>query len=140
MTHEYATVLLYWITLKKGKGWRLWHAPSWFVQGYEEYLGLHCSSQHSRTVTRNLYIQDVAKESFRVILGEKEGNKIIATQKVYQDGVVLLIFMHETYGRTRVQNILSNTSDNFYESLTTELGIDLQTFFKDWKKWIADNK
>ena len=44
LTHEISTLFLETVTEEKSSGWTLYDAPSWFVQGYEEYLGLTLAS------------------------------------------------------------------------------------------------
>jgi hypothetical protein len=40
LAHEYAAILLDRIAAEKPAGWRFFDGPAWFVQGYEEYLGV----------------------------------------------------------------------------------------------------
>ena len=54
--HEYSTVLLDRITRAKKAGWSFFSGPSWFVQGYEEYLGLMLSSPRNRTAVLGKYL------------------------------------------------------------------------------------
>jgi len=50
LVHEYSTVLLDLVCRAKGSGWQFFEAPKWFVQGYEEYLGLTCADAQAGKV------------------------------------------------------------------------------------------
>jgi hypothetical protein len=99
LVHEYSTILLEQMTLAKPTGWNFYGAPSWFVQGYEEYLGLTLSSEHSRNVTfpkyRDLHRQD-----------RNRVTRAFEVKNPYLDGPVLVEFLHESYGKEKVQAFL----------------------------------
>jgi hypothetical protein len=120
IVHEYSTVILDRITRRKPKGWRFFNAPRWFVQGYEEYLGLMKSSKHSRETTFAKYV-----EKLRTHPGRISFNAGIHVTDPYIDGALLLAFFHETYGKERVQAILLSPEDTFEKAFIGAINDDL---------------
>jgi hypothetical protein len=93
VNHEYSSIVLDRITrTKRGGGWRFYSAPAWFVQGYEEYLGLLNSSIHNRTVLFAKYKEIVRSDPRRVSLAPAA-----SLRNSYIDGAVLLAFLHNHF-------------------------------------------
>jgi hypothetical protein len=130
LVHEYATILLERITRSRAKGWRFYDAPAWFVQGYEEYLGLTHSTPHNRKVVLPKYLALVKKDPHRVRIGFGLGVK-----DPYLDGAVLLHFMHETFGKAKVQAILTSEAATFEKAAGPALGVTLEEFGRRWERW-----
>jgi hypothetical protein len=131
VVHEYSTILLDRITGIKKTGWRFFSAPRWFVDGYEEYLGLTQSSPHNRDSVLAKYLA----------LHKQNANRIdfefgIHVEDPYIDGAILLLFMHETFGSKRVQAILTNKEPRFGKAVTAALGVGLNEFRQSWEKWL----
>lgn len=130
LVHEYSTILLERITRAKKDGWRFFSAPGWFVQGYEEYLGLTLSSPHNRRVVLGKYLALHKADPGRVEIGFGVGIK-----DAYIDGAVLLHFMHETFGKERVQAILTSSAPTFEGAIRRTLDVTLEGFGKRWEDW-----
>jgi hypothetical protein len=130
LTHEYATILLERITRAKPKGWRFYDAPDWFVQGYEEYLGLTQSTPHNRKVVLAKYLALQRKDTNRIRIGFGIGVK-----DPYIDGAVLLHFMHETFGKEKIQAILTSETATFEAAAGPALGVSLEKFQQRWEQW-----
>ncbi len=64
LVHEYTTTALEYFNEKAG-GWEFstTAAPNWFIQGYEEYMGLNYSSDTNRDATSTAYKQLVASKA-----------------------------------------------------------------------------
>lgn len=141
LAHEYGTILLEFIARNKPSGWRFTSAPSWFIQGYEEYLGFFCASEHSRTVTypkcRKLVASDPSRVGLLVTTRGDAKSHSIECRDPYNDGAVLLTFMHETWGRERVQAILKSQQDTFEAAAEEALGVDASKLYARWVRWIA---
>jgi hypothetical protein len=129
LVHEYGTILLERITRAKPRGWRFYDAPPWFVQGYEEYLGLTHSTPHNRTVVLPKCIA-LQRDPDRVRIGFGIGVK-----DDYVDGAVLLHFMHETFGAAKVQAILTSEATTFEKAAGPALGVTLDEFGRRWEEW-----
>jgi hypothetical protein len=129
LVHEYGTILLEQITRAKPKGWRFYDAPGWFVQGYEEFLGLTLSTAHNRKVVLGKYLALQKKDSRRVRIGFG-----IGVRDDYIDGASVLYFMHETFGKEKVQAILVSEADTF-EAAGPALGVTFDEFGRMWYTW-----
>jgi predicted amidohydrolase len=130
LVHEYATVLLERITRSKPRGWTFYSAPAWFTQGYEEYLGLTCSNEHSHDVTFRKYLDVVVADAQRV----RNDFGLVVTDP-YVDGAILVAFMHEHYGKRKVQAILTSDALTFGAAARSTLGVTLDEFFAHWETW-----
>lgn len=132
VVHEYSTVVLERLTTIKPAGWRLFSGPSWFVQGYEEYLGLTRSSEHARKVTLPKYRAMLTANPNRISFDFG-----VNVESPYVDGAVLLAFMHESYGKEKVQAILLSNKPTFGAAVREALGDDLSGFAAKFAKWQA---
>lgn len=68
--------------------------------------------------------------------GSKNIIKIV-DEHAYTAGAVMLMYMHEVFGRDAVQKILSSREEAFYGALEKELGINVEEFYKGWQRWSA---
>jgi hypothetical protein len=131
VVHEYSTILLERITRAKKAGWRFFSAPGWFTNGYEEYLGLMLSSTRNRTEVLKKHLANHKDGASRI--GFDYG---IHVEDDYIDGAVLLMFMHETFGKTKVQAILASEERRFGSAMASALGVGLEEFKKRWDEWL----
>jgi hypothetical protein len=127
--HEYSTILLERLTRAKKAGWMFFSAPRWFVDGYEEYLGIMCSTSRNRKefVEKYLATQKQGRVSFDFGVGVEDD---------YIDGALLLLFMHEAFGKKQVQAVLTSEEPRFGTAMTRELGVGLEEFKKRWEEWL----
>jgi len=128
LIHEYATIWLQLVTSRVGQ-WDLYEAPSWFVQGYQEYLGLTLAAEHSRTTTLNLYKQMVREQPSRI-----DTSFGISVRDPYYDGTVLLAFMHEVYGQERLLDLLSTRQGGFRAGIRAVAG-SVDSFTERFETW-----
>lgn len=133
VVHEYSSIFLGVIVRSKTVGWfrNRSNAPSWFWQGYEEYLGMVRSSKHSRTVTYQKYLDIVRKNPSRIKVAFG-----LQVRDSYVDGFALLAFMHDHFGRERVQSILTSEKETFGEAVKHCLETNLDDFHNAFKKWL----
>ena len=129
LVHEYSTIVLDRITRSKPAGWRFFSAPTWFVQGYEEYLGLMLSSEHSRKVTFEKYRDLLRADPARV-------SPDLEVKSAYLDGAVLLQFLHETYGKQKVHGILASEADDFWSAVAEQTGQQRAALYRAWRQWL----
>jgi hypothetical protein len=118
--HEYSTILLDRLTRQR-TGWRFHDAPQWFEQGYEEYLGCVLASDHTRKVTLAKYRELVANAPDRL--------RDTDVENPYIDGAVLVEFLHERFGREKVQAILMSTASTFEDAFRQATGNSQREFF-----------
>ena len=133
ITHEYSTIILERLTERKRKGWTLFTAPSWFVQGYEQYLGLKYSKIGKETLA--VYLKRV-KSNPGLIYMDSYGLHI---QKVYEGGALVLAFMNEAYGQEKVHSLLTSDKPTFFSAMesTIDKGDD---FAKKWSNWLQSQR
>lgn len=129
VVHEFSTIYLERLARVKKEGWL--RGPAWFTQGYEEYLALTCSSERARTETLAKYIAIVKADPARV-----DFSFGLEARDPYIDGAVLVAFLHETFGRERVQQVLCSTEATFGAALKKELGVTLESFAEKWTAWL----
>lgn len=128
LVHELSIIFLCQLTRRKRRGWWIYNAPEWFYEGYEQYLGLTRSSDHSRTVTMDKYVQEAQQA-----LASHRG---ISELDLYIRGALLLKYMHENYGRERVQSILVSEEPTFASALERALMTNDTTLFENCKEWL----
>jgi hypothetical protein len=129
--HEYSTILLERISWAKKTGWTFFTAPRWFTDGYEEYLGIMCSSPRNRKEFVEKYLAMHKKAPTRVSFDFG-----IGVEDEYIDGALLLLFMHETFGKKRVQAVLTCEEPRFGTAMARELGVGLEELKKRWDEWL----
>jgi hypothetical protein len=130
VAHEYSTIFLERVARSKPSGWRFFSAPAWFVQGYEDYLGLTQSTKANRETVLPRYDALHKGDAKRVSVGFG-----IGVTDPYADGAVLVHFMHEKYGRKKVQSILTSREATFEVAIASALGVSLDQFWTDWQAW-----
>lgn len=135
LVHEYAAPVLDRITRAKPAGWRYYDAPRWFVEGYEEYVALTCSNEHSRNVTMRKYKQIVSTEPKRV-----RDDFGLVVRDNYLDGSMIVAFMHDRFGAEKTQALLSSQAESFGEAVAKTLDVNLESFVAAWKEWLAEIK
>src|SRR5687767_8681473 len=129
--HEYSTILLERVTRTKKGGWGFYSAPKWFTDGYEEYLGLVLSTPRNRNEVLAKYLATQKANPGRVTF--EFG---VSVADPYIDGALLLAFMHEEFGKKRVQAILTSREPRFGKAVAAALGVGLDEFQKRWADWL----
>ncbi|HEY8505798.1 MAG TPA: hypothetical protein VIL46_14530 [Gemmataceae bacterium] len=129
--HEYSTILLEQLTRSKKAGWTYFSAPRWWVDGYEEYLALMHSTPRNRNEVLRKYLAvhkgDPDRIAFDYGIGVKDD---------YIDGALLLLFMHETFGKEKVHAVLASEAPWFGKAMASALGVGLDEFKKRWDEWL----
>jgi hypothetical protein len=132
IAHEYSTILFERITAQKKRGIKFHKCPRWFTQGYEEYCGLVLSSPYNRSDLVNKYLSFFTKDKDRV-----DFDFGINVKNDYIDGAMLVLFMNESFGKNRVQEILASPESSFGKAIGLSLGVDLPQFADRFHKWLA---
>ena len=127
--HELSTLYLEGATRAKSEGWWLFDAPSWFYQGYQEYLAIELGPDEQRDEIWNRLREHAGD------CPEFEAADPTPCDD-YIDGALLLKFMHERWGDDTLQTLLSRQEPTFEESLENALEIDESRLFEAWKSWL----
>lgn len=104
-------------------------STGWFVQGYQEYLGLTRSSDHAREVTANLYRERSRKDPSTVRMGLQVENE-------YSDGVALVMYLHDAFGPDKVKAILTSEAHDFWTAVGRELDLNPQELVDGFHNWL----
>lgn len=128
--HELSTIFLDRITRSKPKGWRFHSAPSWFVQGYEEYLGLLCTDEEYRNGTLERRREDLALRPDSLAAGWDK------VEKVYEDGSLLVHFLHEEFGKEKMAGLLRSSKNSFEEALADGLEVSREGLEERFRSWL----
>lgn len=126
VAHEYGGIFLHRLN-RMHAGWRFTQAPLWFLQGYEEWLALQLASEHSRTVTFGKYKALVADNPDRI--------GFFGVGNEFTDGAVLVAFLHEEFGTTKVRALLRSKQKSFGEAMQAELGVSAEQLLQRWMRW-----
>ena len=129
ITHEISTLYLDVLTRDKEAGWRFFSAPSWFVQGYEEFLALALTDDQASGDSKRAGAQSRAKSN-DLSLG-------IRTKDVYADGAEMMRFLHEAYGADAIRNVMTSDRPTFWTAMKAETGLGPVEFLERFQGWLA---
>lgn len=129
VTHEISTMFLEYLTSTKRSGWDIYSAPSWFVQGYQEYLGLTHSSVDSKHIADAYHLR-AKQDRDRV-------NVILDVESDYIDGALLVEFLHDRFSDTAVQGLLNSAEPDFWTALFEETGLTVATLQAAYTEWLV---
>jgi hypothetical protein len=129
LIHEISTLLFERVTAKKSCGWRFQSAPSWFVQGLEQYVAFR---QTSAKQSLQLYLDRVRRDPNIV-----QTDFGVQVTDPYIGGTVLLAFIDEHYGWPTVQKLLESPEATFGAAVRKQLGVTLESFVTEFQSWLT---
>lgn len=129
LVHELSMLFLWQITRRKPRGWGFFSGPDWFVDGWEEYLSLIRSSEHSRDTTLPLYRERV--NARWKAAAPDELNR-------YLDGAIILEFMYHRFGQGRMFRLLRAPESTFSDALKAKLGHDQASLFASFRQGLTE--
>ena len=132
LMHEYITVGHIRIAEEdKSKGFQYYSAPSWFVQGLQEYDGMFHSTESNRT-TGYERLLDYAERSLQDTFYN------FGSSSIYFGGLLLQRFLAEQYGEGIHLDLLTSGQPTFDLALDEQLAIHGRTAseaFDDFQRW-----
>lgn len=134
ITHELVTTFAQRATLSKSAGWVYFQAPNWFMQGYEEYLG-HVLSPGAGVRVDSLRAQLAARE---LRLSVSEDGEILSSDP-YLQGLFMVRWLHEEYGRDFASKIFRNESATFWEAMKSEFHATPVQIITKWRELTSPN-
>jgi hypothetical protein len=128
VTHEISTLFLELMTTSKGHGWNIYEAPSWFVQGYQEYLGLNLPGAKASEIL-NAYHAHAKENAGHVRLS-------LTVDDDYIDGALIVEFLHSQFGSDAVKGILVSEKRDFWAAVQDEIGLSAATLVAAYESWL----
>ena len=137
LMHEYVTVGHQAAKRSKESGWD--DAPSWFVQGLEEYDGLFHTTPENRTDGFGMLLAHADQRLREEIhCCRSLGQPTFGTSDPYFGGTLILRFLAEAYGEDIHAAVLRSREPTFSAALKTELesrGTTIQEGFTAMQAW-----
>nr|MBA5584461.1 copper amine oxidase N-terminal domain-containing protein [Anaerobacillus isosaccharinicus]QOY37152.1 copper amine oxidase N-terminal domain-containing protein [Anaerobacillus isosaccharinicus] len=127
--HETFTLPHMYIVGSKKEGWNNVHSvPGWWGQGADDYFG-HKYTPNSKALS--FHKNRVIKDNLKTIHFSTTG---ITVANDYEDGIVLIGFLYETYGKEKFQKVLTSKEKTFEAAFLKEYGSyeNLQKPFEAW--------
>lgn len=118
-------------------GWSYYSAPSWFVQGLQEYDGIYHTTETNRT--------DTAARLMRWAR-ENEGRFACCANGInvgdaYNGGAAFMAFLASTYGEGIHERILRSEAKTFDEALADQTSpLSRSALFDRFRAWVRDIK
>lgn len=131
LVHEMAGPALHERTSAKTRGWRFYDAPSWFVQGLEEWVAL---STEPEGATAQLQAARAAARDVDARVAVRGGAIVVADP--YVDGRMLVAFLHAALGVGGVLRLLDAEADTFDAALAEALGAGPDLFVAHYREWM----
>ena len=132
LMHEYITVGHIRVGEEgKSKGFPYYSAPSWFVQGLQEYDGMFHSTVSNRTAGYERLL-DYAEKSLRGTFYD------FGSSSIYFGGTLLHRFLVEQYGEDIHLDLLTSEQPTFDLALDEQLarhGRTASEAFEDFQRW-----
>jgi len=128
LIHEISTIVFERVTGKKPAGWRFYSAPSWFVQGIEQYVAFR---QTKAGPSLQLYIDRVRKDPNIV-----QTDFGLQVSEPYIGGAALLAFIDERYGWPKIQKLLESPEPTFGAAIRKQLDVTSDGFAAEFQKWL----
>lgn len=129
LIHECTGAFIWLFSAQKQQGWRLSAAPSWFVQGLQEYVAVERSWPEARVRYQAKYLPRLGSATV--------ADQFSSVSDDYADGYLVLRFMHAEYGARAIHLWLSGTEHGFWEAATLALGESRATLYGRWLRWRA---
>ena len=129
LIHEISSLVFERVAGRKPDGWRFYAAPSWFVQGLEQYVAFR---QTAGKLSLQLYLDRVRQDAN--IIQTDFG---LHVTEPYIGGVVLLAFMEERYGWDSIQKLLLSREPTFGAAIRKQLGVTADTFASEFQRWLT---
>ncbi|HEY8961166.1 MAG TPA: hypothetical protein VIM57_03110 [Luteolibacter sp.] len=127
--HEVLSLYLEALSRTRAKGWAYYSAPSWFMQGAQEYVASLCLNDISRT---NIF------ENYHRSVEIKIGPQITVSNP-YSGGLVIMTFVAEQYGKEKILQIIASEEETFDQAFEAILG-PREAFQQNFIKWSQRKK
>jgi hypothetical protein len=122
---------------RQGRGWSYYSAPSWFVQGLQEYDAIYHTTDTNRTDTAARLMRWARQNQGRFACCAKG----IDVGDVYNGGAAFMAFLASTYGEGIHERILRSEAKTFDEALADQTSpLSRSELFDRFRAWVRDTK
>jgi hypothetical protein len=117
------------------RGWSYYTAPSWFVQGLQEYDGIYHTTETNRTDTAARLLRWARQNEGRFVCCAKG----IEFGDVYNGGAAFVAFLASAYGEGIHERILRSEKRTFDEALADHTSpLSRSELFDRFRRWVRD--
>jgi hypothetical protein len=122
---------------RRAGGWSYYSAPSWFVQGLQEYDGIFHTTDTNRTDTAARLMRWARQNEGRFACCAKG----IDVGDVYNGGAAFMAFLASMYGEGIHEGILRSEAKTFDEALANQTTpLSRLELFNRFRAWVRDTK
>jgi hypothetical protein len=102
-------------------------APSWFIEGLQEFVAIERGPAEARGRYRERYLSRLHEETVR--------HRFSSVEDAYADGYLILLFLHDVFGTSPVHEVLKRSEPTFWQSVERSLAVDREELFQRWLAW-----
>jgi hypothetical protein len=138
IVHEYVTLGHQTVQQQasRGAGWSYYSAPSWFVQGLQEYDGLLHSTAANRSAAPDAIRRwaGANREGFACCqtLGDQQR---IFVDDIYNGGLLFHTFLVSRFGDDIQRRLLLSAESTLYSALARETNSSVSELFSRFREW-----
>ena len=137
---EYITVGHYAVQESRTQagGWSYYNAPSWFIQGLQEFDAIFHTTAANRDLTQTKLREWAGKNLTKFICCSTLSPTVttVAVSDVYNGGALFVAFLAAQFGEDIHARLLRNTASTFETALASEtLPYDIPELFKLFRNW-----
>jgi hypothetical protein len=126
LVHE-CTAVFMWHYAPASPHWSLNDAPTWFIEGLQEFVAIERGPAEARGRYRERYLPRLHEETVR--------QRFSSVEDAYADGYLILLFLHDEYGTSPVHEVLKRSEPTFWRSVERSLAVDREELFQRWLAW-----
>ena len=130
IVHEYAHVIAGSLIYEKQKRYMGDYLPEWFQEGLAEYAAIFLSNDPEIKEKYSPQLEEV-----KDLVGSGKGFFITVASDIYYGGAYLVYFLHDTYGKNLIMNLLAKPYPDFYIALEEETGKSIRELENEWLRW-----
>jgi len=120
----------------RGAGWSYYSAPSWFVQGLQEYDGLFHSTVGNRSTAPDAIRRWAGANRENFACCQTLGNEQrIFIDDVYNGGLLFHTFLVSRFGDDIQRRLLLSSESTLYSALAKETNSSLSEIFSRFREW-----
>lgn len=135
--HEYFTLPIHYLINTKTVGWNDYYTmPRWFEEGISDWYGEYYGKPENwpTSISKRHDSLGFNKRRYQTKQSVFFGDNQIKVDEVYGDGLLVVAFLYETYGKEKIHQLLLSEEKTFDEAFRKVYGQyeDLEKPFRDW--------